>query len=135
MTAWCIQCHTRYSGLPSVVTDPDTGLPTLLPSSIVAMTPHDAVFLFKHGTTTIGCEQCHVAHGSNALMTGSSSLGYANPDGTVPATIPGAGTGSTTSGDSRLLKVSDRGTCQLCHDPTKTVGSGSYTGPTPTPGL
>ena len=25
---------------------------------------------------------------------------------------------STTVGDSRLLKVDNRGTCQLCHDPT-----------------
>jgi hypothetical protein len=26
--------------------------------------------------------------------------------------------GSTKVGDSRLLKVDNRGTCQLCHDPT-----------------
>jgi hypothetical protein len=38
------------------------------------------------------------------------------------------------TGDSRLLKVDNRGTCQLCHDPTGTVPNGTYTGPNPTPG-
>ena len=136
MTAWCIQCHTRYSGLPSLGTNPVTGLPSILPSSIVAMTPNDAAFLFKHGTTTIGCEQCHVAHGSNALMTGADTLDYANPDGSPAGGIGDAGpSGTVISGDSRLLKVSDRGTCQLCHDPTGTVKKDVYSGPTPTPGL
>ena len=35
--------------------------------------------------------------------------------------------GTTTVGDSRLLKVDNRGTCQLCHDPT----SGSAVAKTP----
>ena len=38
------------------------------------------------------------------------------PDGTsVSYDIGGV------TGDSRLLKVNNRGTCQLCHDPTDTV--------------
>ena len=129
MTAWCIQCHTRYNGYSTTVTN---GVSNYTPggnqaSSLVANSA-DSVFMFKHGTTRIGCEQCHVAHGSNALMTGNT-LNYTNPDGTVPPlTLSGA------SGDSRLLKVDNRGTCQMCHDPTGTVKPGAYTGPTATPG-
>ena len=36
-------------------------------------------------------------------------------------------------GDSRLLKVDNRGTCQLCHDPTGTIVGGQQVGPTPVP--
>lgn len=39
------------------------------------------------------------------------------------------------TGDSRLLKVDGRGTCQLCHDPTYTEDDDQYRGPTPTPGV
>ena len=38
-------------------------------------------------------------------------------------------------GDSRLLKVDNRGTCQLCHDPTGTITAGTQVGPTPVPVL
>jgi predicted CXXCH cytochrome family protein len=123
MTAWCIQCHTRYSGLTDASGNP---------SSLANDNPtSDATFDYKHGTTRIGCEQCHVSHGSNALMTGTNSLNYTNPAGQVP---PKVALGSSTSGDSRLLKVDNRGTCQLCHDPTGTVTAGTYIGPLPTPG-
>jgi predicted CXXCH cytochrome family protein len=129
MTAWCIQCHTRYDGVSTVIgTAPNQSLSA---SSLTANSA-DATFMFKHGTTRIGCEQCHVSHGSNALMTGSNSLNYTQPGGiTVP---PKVTIGTVTSGDSRLLKVDNRGTCQLCHDPTGTTGLGNYTGPLPTPG-
>ncbi len=120
MTAWCIQCHTRYNGYSANGT-----------TSYTLSTPSDPIFMYKHGTTRIGCEQCHVAHGSNALMTGTNSLNYTNPAGQVP---PKVTLGATTSGDSRLLKVDNRGTCQLCHDPTGTIGVNTYIGPLPTPG-
>jgi predicted CXXCH cytochrome family protein len=116
MTAWCITCHTRYSGLPSVDGEP---------SSLVDTSGGDDLFMYKHGTTRIGCEQCHVSHGSNALMTAAASS---------TVTWPG---GTTGSDDSRLLKVDNRGTCNLCHDPTGTVDPGTETGPVPgsiTPG-
>jgi hypothetical protein len=126
MTAWCISCHTRYNGLVNADFE----------SSAVAPQP-DAIFTYRHLTMNYGCEQCHVSHGSNALMTTLSNLTMANPDGAVPAPIPSAGPtgGTVTSGDSRLLKVDDRGTCQLCHDPT-TQGTppDGYVGPVPTPG-
>jgi predicted CXXCH cytochrome family protein len=127
MTAWCIQCHTRYSGLPNAAGSA---------SSLSDNSGGDSIFMYKHGTTRIGCEQCHVSHGSNALMTGTNSLTYSNP-GTLshPPYVGGAGpNGNLTSGDSRLLKVDNRGTCQMCHDPTGTVAAGTYVGPLPTPG-
>ena len=58
------------------------------------------------------------------------------PAGATPASTLNAGPAGdpVTSGDSRLLKVDDRGTCQMCHDPTSTIATGTYTGPLPTPG-
>lgn len=124
MTAWCIQCHTRYNG----VSDASGTASSLADDNATS----DAIFDFKHGTTRIGCEQCHVSHGSDALMTGSNSLNYTDPSGAVPPKV--SLTGGVTSGDSRLLKVDNRGTCQLCHDPTGTVTAGTYVGPSPIPG-
>lgn len=119
MTAWCVQCHTRYNGHSAQGT-----------SSLNAQTPVDATFMFKHGTTRLGCMQCHVSHGSNRVMDpGTASADVAWPgEGFVP------GTGND---DSRLLKVDNRGTCQLCHDPTETVPAGTTVGTVPgaiTPG-
>ncbi len=138
MTAWCVQCHTRYNGNQTVQgTSPNQSLGV---SSLYDNSGGDAIFMYKHGTTRIGCEQCHVSHGSNALMgtnpkgAGPNSLGYKDPSGAIPPTVTNAGTGIYTSGDSRLLKVDNRGTCQLCHDPTGTVLAGTYIGPLPTPG-
>jgi predicted CXXCH cytochrome family protein len=137
MTAWCIQCHTRYNGYSTTLVN---GVSDYTPggnqaSSLVANSADDT-FMFKHGTTRVGCEQCHVSHGSNALMTGTNSLNYQDPNHVVPPkpTNVGPNGGVATSGDSRLLKVDNRGTCQLCHDPTGTVTTGTYIGPLPTPG-
>ncbi len=113
MTAWCVQCHTRYDGVSTVTGTAPTQ--SLSASSLVANSD-DATFHFKHGTTRVGCEQCHVSHGSNAAMTGGYSSTYADPS-------------EATSNDSRLLKVNNRGTCQLCHDPTGTLPAGWYIGP------
>jgi predicted CXXCH cytochrome family protein len=125
MTAWCIQCHTRYNGNWSVQGDP--GSQSLGVASLYDNSGGDSRFMYKHGTTRIGCEQCHVSHGSNAAMTGSNSFAYVDPNGDVPPTVG-------VSGDSRLLKADNRGTCQLCHDPTGTITAGTYIGPLPTPG-
>jgi predicted CXXCH cytochrome family protein len=114
MTAWCIQCHSRYNGYSPTGT-----------TSIQGSNPADSLFMYKHGTTRIGCEQCHVSHGTDVAMTTAGSLSVNNPDGTPGGT------------DSRLLKVSNRGTCNLCHDPTGTVVPGTKVGTIPgaiTPG-
>ncbi len=114
--AWCTACHTRYHADAGAPTDPSG----------------DSLYAYRHqtaGRTT--CTTCHVAHGSNARMDGTYSLSQPFPDGSTRSYAIGAG----PTGDSRLLKVDNRGTCQMCHDPTETVVAGSYTGPVPTPGV
>jgi len=112
ISAWCSACHTRYS---STAGDEPSG---------------DALFAFRHETVgNRACTTCHVSHGSNARMAGTFSATQPFPNGDV-VTYPING----TTGDSRLLKVDNRGTCQLCHDPTGTVPDGTYTGPVPSPG-
>jgi predicted CXXCH cytochrome family protein len=118
MTAWCVQCHTRYSGIADI----DSGLPPVLFST------GDAIYDYRHDTMNLGCLQCHVSHGSNAVMTpGTASADFPWPND--PPLGPGFG-----NDDSRLLKIDNRGTCQMCHDPTGTVSNGTYSGPTPEPG-
>ena len=94
VAAWCTTCHTRY----------------LAPSQSYKTDSGDAVFTYRHtGDNVSGdkdarsrnCIQCHVAHGSNAVMPNSS---VEWPDGTTP------------SSDSRLLRVDDRGICVMCHN-------------------
>jgi predicted CXXCH cytochrome family protein len=96
ISAWCTTCHTRYlSTGASVVTG-------------------DAIYTYKHRSDEQAnykpdCIQCHVAHGTNAVMTGAAGLVTA-PDGT--ATGAAATTGYQ---NSSLLRVNDRGTCLMCH--------------------
>jgi hypothetical protein len=121
MTNWCLACHTRYMSTDpnSERVDPITGDP-------------DMVFRYQHQTSTNGqtvCTTCHVSHGSNALMDGPYAGDFPYPDD------PTNGPAPVTSGSSRLLKVNNRGTCQLCHDPTNTAVVGSYSGPIPAPGI
>lgn len=104
MTTWCTTCHTRYlaGGGSATYSGGPSG---------------DGIFAFRHTTTaTPECTQCHVAHGSNAAMAGPYSGAFPYPDG-------------ATSGSSRLLKVDNRGTCVLCHDPTGTVTTSGVTTP------
>ena len=116
MTAWCSSCHTRYY---SVRSSPQQS--------------GDAIFKYRHQTVDAACTTCHVAHGSNAQMPGNATLGT-NFSGVFP--YPAApGTAATTSGSSRLLKVDNRGTCQMCHDPTLTTTNNTYSGPATVPGV
>ncbi|HEX5590220.1 MAG TPA: cytochrome c3 family protein [Candidatus Limnocylindrales bacterium] len=112
MSAWCSSCHTRYA---SSAGDEPSG---------------DAIFSFRHETVgNRACTTCHVSHGSNARMPGDFSSDQPFPNGDIVTYDIGG-----LTGDSRLLKVDNRGTCQLCHDPTGTVPNGTYTGPVPAPG-
>jgi len=112
ITAWCSQCHTRY------MANDTTNIPQQTSSG-------DAIFTYRHGTNRSACTTCHVTHGSNAKMPGTFSSAYPYPGGTP------------LSASSRLLKADNRGTCQLCHDPTGTVTTGGpigpQVGPTPVP--
>lgn len=83
----------------------------------------DSIYKFQHSTASNrACTVCHVAHGSNAAMPGQNGT-------TFSANVPYPGT-ATVSTSSRLLKVNNRGTCQMCHDPTGTVTAGTTLGNT-----
>ena len=84
----------------------------------------DAIYKYRHtsNATSRNCITCHVAHGSNAQMTGYESANMEYPGGAAAPV-----------GNSRLLKVDNRGTCQLCHDPTGTIVAGQAVGPVPVP--
>ncbi len=94
ISTWCLTCHTRYL------------------SKGWATKEDDAIYTYRHTATntTRNCITCHVAHGSNAQMTGYESANMEYPGGALAPV-----------GNSRLLKVDNRGTCQLCHDPTGTI--------------
>ena len=108
LSSWCLTCHSRYL---SAGWDVETT---------------DAIYKYRHTATNTSrnCVTCHVSHGSNAQMPGYNSANMDYPGG---AAAP--------LGDSRLLKVDNRGTCQLCHDPTGTITAGTQIGPTPNPVL
>lgn len=113
MSDWCSTCHTRYK----TASFSDSG---------------DAIFKYRHisdGTSgraggagssygpgtpdegtifTTQCLQCHVSHGSSAVMAtnrGNSRMPW--PDGTTDR-----GT------ESALLKINGRGVCVACHGTT-----------------
>ena len=137
MTAWCSACHTRYyaNGNPNPTgTDlGPTGLPAATAQSWWFPRPGttgagstDSIYKYQHSTNQNKvCTTCHVSHGSNAQMTGPFSASFTQPDGTQSATV----------GDSRLLKIDNRGTCQACHDPTNTTAAGAYVGTSPKPAV
>lgn len=93
ISQWCTQCHTRLlAGSGSYKTDSG-----------------DPMFTYEHRSNngvegSPNCIQCHVAHGTDAVMTGSGP--YSSQVGTEI-------TGKT--GDSFLLRVDNRGTCNMCH--------------------
>jgi predicted CXXCH cytochrome family protein len=90
-------------------------------ASYEAARPGDDIYNYQHRTrANRACTTCHVAHGSNAQMTGTFSSTFPYPGDAI------------TSNSSRLLKVDNRGTCQGCHDPTGTIPAGSWTGLTTT---
>lgn len=103
LAAWCSTCHTRY----------------MAPSGSWGTPSGDAIYKYRHPSSSPECTQCHVAHGSNAKMPGSTALGT-NYSGDFSYPVAAGGT-AAHNGSSRLLKVDNRGTCQQCHDPTGTV--------------
>ncbi|MBT3315908.1 MAG: cytochrome c3 family protein [Anaerolineae bacterium] len=58
------------------------------------------------GDGVVVCQTCHLPHGSSAAMTGNADGG---PDGS--GTVPG----DTTATDSALLRLDNRGVCEVCH--------------------
>ena len=92
---WCSTCHSRYlAKAPDYSTDSGDGKFTYR---------HTSGRIDKAGVGRPNCIQCHVAHGSNAAMVGTSAS-FTAPDGTIPAKT------------SRLLRVDNRGVCVMCHN-------------------
>lgn len=108
IAAWCTQCHTRYQ----------TG-----PSGTYEKASNDAIYTYRHRGNSVrangykwnnvaytnqvntpNCIQCHVAHGTNAAANGP----VYGQDVTYP--------GSTTAETSSLLRIDNRGICQMCHN-------------------
>ncbi len=135
INAWCATCHTRYAtssvqgtsaslanaSIINYATDPASGGGSYDTDS------GDAIFKYRHSTTSNKpCTTCHVAHGSNAQMTGFNSTHESYPAAGGSANDPTA----AANADSRLLKADNRGTCQLCHDPTSTATTEGVVFPT-----
>ncbi len=154
INAWCSTCHSRYTQSTNFTQEFPAGSGTIVGSNGVPIPgsaeiagnlrtrvcvldaggnctyPNtaqpmvqgtaDAIYNYRHTTSrNRSCLTCHVSHGSNASMTGASASAFPYPDG-------------TTAPSSRLLKVDNRGTCQVCHDPTQTTTIGAITnGPAP----
>ncbi len=98
ISEWCSTCHTR-----------------LLAGGHGATTASgDAVYAYRHisdgaSQSSPSCIQCHVAHGTDATM-GEYSAEVALPNGVATSTT------ETASGDSFLLRIDNRGVCQMCHN-------------------
>jgi predicted CXXCH cytochrome family protein len=108
INAWCSTCHTRYATIDA------TGATTVVGGASWNTDSGDAIFMYRHSNSSNKpCTTCHVAHGSNAQMDGIYSANERYPGGIVGMV-----------GDSRLLKLDNRGTCQACHDPTGTITTG-----------
>jgi predicted CXXCH cytochrome family protein len=120
---WCSTCHTRYDAVGPGAGHTSSGDPIFDyrhttrytgfincqlchdPNDFSAPDPLDVNGAIAHRPL---CENCHVAHGSSAVM-GQFSGAVAWPDGST-----------TPSGDARssLLRLDNRGVCAGCHDPT-----------------
>jgi predicted CXXCH cytochrome family protein len=101
---WCSTCHTRY------LATRDSSGATTNPAQRSRADSGDPIFKYRHTSSNAArnCITCHVSHGSNAA-TGAQSGALANPDGS-------AAPGDQNTGDSRLLRIDNRGECLMCHD-------------------
>ena len=105
---WCTTCHTRYQAVSGSYKTARAGTNTA---------GQDTNFTYQHRSdanykgAAANCITCHVSHGSNATMTGAA-LTVANPG----AALTAFGDATTSSADSKLLRVDNRGTCFMCHN-------------------
>ena len=144
ISGWCASCHTQYNtgaiGNESVYDANDgfglvtrhrhpvnvpltnyLGARSLIVTSNVLPLAHDgsADYATQDSTDWIDCLTCHVAHGSNALMTGYAAVSDSTdplPDSSYGIT-PGDGLGSVPPDDGNaLLRSNNRGVCEACHN-------------------
>jgi len=57
------------------------------------------------GDGVVVCQTCHLPHGTSSAMTGFAAGTY----------DPAGATGPIPSGDSALLRIDNRGVCEVCH--------------------
>jgi predicted CXXCH cytochrome family protein len=92
LAQWCGLCHTRY----------------MAGDNAESTNSGDPMFAFRHrsnGADGITCMDCHVAHGTSAVM-GVNSGSVPWPDG---ATAPNGNQRSS------MLRLDNRGVCVQCH--------------------
>jgi len=137
MTGWCSGCHTTYNDKTTDYNNGDMfGLatrhkhPVNVPLSnykgpdedmmvINSGLPlaHDldesgAVVPPSEESDWIECLTCHRAHGTSATMTGWADEKADLPNDEVPSFISESGSGEP----SALLRLDNRGTCEVCHN-------------------
>ncbi len=114
VAAWCTTCHTRYlAGSGSHSTPLTSGTGATLTTDATFTYRHRSDAADKEGVNRPNCIQCHVSHGSNVAMSAYRARTFTAPDGTTPAP---AGTPAMAVNNSRLLRVDNRGTCEMCHN-------------------
>lgn len=126
---WCATCHSRYDAGAADSADVTSGDPVFMYrhtnrdvySDVTfescfnchkaygpgksAPDPMDVSSSITHYPV---CENCHVAHGTSAVMGDHS--------GSIP--YPDGSTAGTADERSSLLRIDSRGICWGCHDPT-----------------
>jgi predicted CXXCH cytochrome family protein len=138
MNAWCASCHTQYAVTTSLY-DANDGFgmttrhrhPTNVamsnyqtklhpsPQLLIDNLPNNALPLL-HGAGDAGtqdatdwmdCMTCHVAHGSNAVMTGFANVANSTD------IVPDSGNGGVAPGNGNaLLRGNNRYVCEECHN-------------------
>jgi len=107
---WCTTCHTRYLADTGSYKTPLAGTSTVTAVGQNPLVNVDANYTYRHRSNAnykggaANCITCHVSHGSNAAVAAPGG-GDFNPGDTAVAV-----------GDSRLLRVDNRGTCSMCHN-------------------
>jgi hypothetical protein len=137
MTGWCSGCHTTYNEQETLYNAGDGfGLavrhkhPVNVPLSNYAgpdanlmvvdsglPLAHDlaeggAASPANTDSDWIECLTCHRAHGTSAVMTGWADELADLPNDEIPSFISKTG----TSDPSALLRLDNRGTCEVCHN-------------------
>lgn len=84
---WCATCHDRYLA-DGTGRSTDSG---------------DALYKYRHATTSVACVNCHTAHGTTAAMTTALAQN---------ATLNSV---AGLTGYTNLLKLDNRGLCADCH--------------------
>lgn len=86
------------------LTDPDIGLGSVNPET-VGFSGYTLPLAETGTVDRVVCTTCHFAHGTSAQM-----VGYADP-----TYDPAGHVGPIPAGDSSLLRLDNRGVCEVCH--------------------